>query len=298
MAAVRGDAHERLRHEAREDAELATDLLRNLAERREVVGRLLGAIEAEVELDLAGRVLVVALDHVEPELLPVLDHLVDDRLELRELVDVVAVGLRDALDGGRSVRAHLEPHHLRLHPGPQVQARPPLELLLDAAQVPAAVRGEHLARPFAVLAVAEARAPDSRHSGVPRQHLERLRLGDPDELPRLRAVADVVAVPVREEVRRGAVDQLEALLGDALPVGRGNALPHDPAGYRGELVVDVGDALGVDPLPNVLHQLRTPIRPDEALQVRRHRVPPLLSRSDSVVRERNGLAPARLGSTR
>ena len=201
MAAVRRDAHERLRHEAREDAELATDLFCDLPERREIVGRLLGAVEAEVELDLAGRVLVIALDHVEPELLPVLDHLVDDRLQLGELVDVVAVGLGDAFDGGRAVRAQLEPHHLGLHPGPQVHARPSFELLLDAAQVPAAVRREHLARPFAVLAVAEARAPDAGDPGIPRQHLERLRLRDPDELPGFGAVADVVPVAVDEEVR-------------------------------------------------------------------------------------------------
>ena len=63
----------------------------------------LGAVEAEVQLDLARRVLVVALDHVEAERLTVLDDLVDDRLELGELVDVVAVGLRHALDRGRAV---------------------------------------------------------------------------------------------------------------------------------------------------------------------------------------------------
>ena len=75
VAAVRRDAHERLRHEAREGAELAADGLADLAERREVVRGSLGAIEAEVQLDLAGRVLVVALDHVEPHRLAVLDDL-------------------------------------------------------------------------------------------------------------------------------------------------------------------------------------------------------------------------------
>ena len=45
--------------------ELAADLPADLAVGREVVGRLLGAVEAEVQLELAGRVLVVALDHVE-----------------------------------------------------------------------------------------------------------------------------------------------------------------------------------------------------------------------------------------
>ena len=129
----------------------------------------------------------------------------------------------------------------------------------------------NVARPFAVLAVAEARAPDAGDARVPGQHLERLRLRDPDELPGFGAVADVVAVAVGEEVRGRAVDELEALLGDRLPVGRRNALAHDAAGDRGELVVDVGDALGVDLLPNVLHPLGTSFRLDEALQVRRHR---------------------------
>ncbi len=270
VTAVGRDAHERLRHEAGEDAELATDLFRDLAERREVVRGLLCAVEAEVELDLARRVLVVALDHVEPELLPVLHHLVDDRLELGELVDVVAVGLGDAFDRGLAIGAQLEPHHLGLHPRPQVHARPSLELLLDAVQVPAGVRGEYFARPLAILPVAEARAPDPGDARIPGQHLERLRLRYPDELPSLRAVADVVAMAVDEEVRRRAVDELEALLGDRLPVGRRNALAHDAAGHGGELVVDVGDAFGVDSLPNVLHPLSTSFGFDEALQVGRH----------------------------
>jgi hypothetical protein len=151
---------------------------------------------------LTGRILVVALDHVESELLPVFDHLVDDRLQLGELVDVVAVGLGHSFDGGGAVRAELEPHHLGLHSGPQVHAGSSLELLLDAAQVSAAVGREHLARSFTVLAVAEARAPHAGDPGIPGQHLESLRLRDPDKLPSLGAVADVVPVAVDEEVGR------------------------------------------------------------------------------------------------
>ena len=45
---------------------------------------------------------------------------------------------------------------------------------------------------LALLAVAEARAPDARDLAVPGQHLEGLRLRDADELRRLGAVADVV----------------------------------------------------------------------------------------------------------
>ena len=287
MAAVGRDAHERLRHEAREGAELAADGLADLAERREVVGGPLGPVEPEVELDLAGRVLVVALDHVEPERLPVLDHLVDDRLELGELVDVVAVGLGQALDRGRAVLLQLEPHHLGLGPGAEVEARVLLELRLHPLQVPAAVRAQEGAAVLALLAVAEADAPDAGDSLVPGQHVERLWLGDADELRRLRPVADVVAVAVGEEVRRRAVDELEALLRDRLPVLRGNALAHDAAGDGGELVVDVLDALGVDPAPDFLDGIGTSIRLDEVLQVGRH----YLSSLQSLRQERNERGP-------
>ena len=65
VAAVGRDAHERLGHEAREEPELATDLAADLAVGGEPVGGVLGRAEGEVELELARRVLVVALDHVE-----------------------------------------------------------------------------------------------------------------------------------------------------------------------------------------------------------------------------------------
>ena len=74
---------------------------------------LTGPVEAEVQLELAGRVLVVAVAHVEAERLAVLDHVEQHRTELLELVDVVAVGLGDAL-GRRAVLGLLEPHHLGL----------------------------------------------------------------------------------------------------------------------------------------------------------------------------------------
>ena len=92
---------------------------------------------------------------------------------------------------------------------------------------------------LALLAVAEADAPDARDARVPRKRLERLRLGHADELGGLRPVSDVVAVAVGEEVRGGAVDELESLLRDRLPVLRRDALAHDPAGDGEELVVDV-----------------------------------------------------------
>ena len=99
VVAVGRDAGERLRHERRQEAVLAADRGADLAVRGDVVGGLHRAVVAEVELELAGRVLVVAVAHVEAHPLPVLDHVEQHRTQFLELVDVVAVGLGDALGG-------------------------------------------------------------------------------------------------------------------------------------------------------------------------------------------------------
>ena len=281
MAAVRRDAHERLGHEAGKRVELPTDLPADLTERRQVVGRPLGPVEAEVQLELSRRVLVISLDHVEAHRLAVLDHPVDQGLELGELVDVVAVGLRHALDRGRSVLVQLEPHHLGLGSGTEVEARLRLELRLDPLQVPAAVRAQEGAGVTALLAVSEARAPDPGGLLVPRHRHEGLGLREEHELGGLGAVADVVRVTVGEEVRGRAVDELQALLGHPLPVHRRDALTHDPAGDGDELVVDVLDSLGVDPPTDLGNLLVSPRSVDKAVKVGRHLVPPSFSRARS-----------------
>ena len=177
-------------------------------------------------------------------------------------------------DGRRAVLVQLEPHHLGLGAGAEVEARGLLELGLVALEVPAAVGGEERRRVLALLAVAEADAPDASDLRIPRKRLERVGLGDADELGGLGAVPDVVAVAVGEEVRGRAVDELEALLRDRLPVLRRNALAHDAAGDGGELVVDVRDPLGVDAPSDVLYEICASVRSDEAFQVRRHLTPP------------------------
>src|SRR6185369_9606864 len=154
-----------------------------------------------------------------------------------------------------------------------------LEIGLLPGEVPAAVGGEETAGVLALLAVAEALAPDSREllavAGRPGEDGEGLGIGNADELCSLRPVADVVAVAVGEEVGRGAVDELKALVRDRLPVGSGDAFAHNAPRDRGELVVDVRDVLGVDPLANFLDSLSAPVGFDEALEVRsRHELPP------------------------
>ena len=270
MAAVGRHPHERLGHEAREHAEFPAYLPADLPVGGEPVGVGLGPVELPVELELAGRVLVVTLDHLQAHRLPVLHDLVDDRLELGELVDVVAVRLGLAVHRRRAVRLDLEPHHLRLGADPQVQPGLPLELFMDPAQVAAAVRGQEAARVGLFLPVAEQGAEHAGGLGIPRQLAERLHVRQPDQLGGLGPVADIVPVPVDEQVGRRAVDQLEAVLRHPLPVvGRG-ALAHDPAGDRGELVVDVADPLGVDLRPDALHCFGSAVGSEKPLEVGGH----------------------------
>jgi hypothetical protein len=74
VVSVRRDARERLGHEARQQAVLAPDGGAHLAVGGDVVGRPDRTVEAEVQLELAGGVLVIAVAHVQPERLAVLDH--------------------------------------------------------------------------------------------------------------------------------------------------------------------------------------------------------------------------------
>ncbi len=105
---------------------LAPDGRADLAVGRDVVGGAQRPVEAEVQLELAGGVLVVAVAHVEAERLAVFDDVEQHRTQLLELVDVVAVGLGDAL-GHLAVGGPLEPHHLGLDPDQELVA----ELLLE-----------------------------------------------------------------------------------------------------------------------------------------------------------------------
>src|SRR4029079_8287162 len=146
-------------------------------------------------------------------------------------------------------------------------------------EVAAAVGGQKRAGVITLLAVAEALAPDAGQllPGPVRrwEDGEGLGLGHADELRSLRPVADVVPMAVGEEVCGGAVDELEAFCRHRLPVRRRDALAHDAACDRGELVVDVRDVFGVDPLADFLDALCTPVGFDEALEVRcRHELPP------------------------
>ena len=264
VVAVRAHARERLRHEGRQQVVLAPDRGADLAVGRDVVGRPDGAVEAEVQLELAGRVLVVAVAHVEAERLAVLDHVHQHRTQLLELVDVVAVGLRDAL--GRLARLGLlEPHHLGLDADQELQPELLLEVVRDPLEVLARVGVEHVAG-LGVVAV----AVHARDAPIPGQHLERVEIGDRRELGLLGAEADVVAVAIGEQVRGRAVDELVALLGDLREEVRDDALAHDAARDRDLLEEDVLDALALDALGDRL-DLLAPARAGARLLERERR---------------------------
>ena len=217
---------------------------------------------------------MVALDHVEPHRVAVLHHLVDDRLELRELVDVVAVRLGLAFHRRRAVGVGLQPHHLGLGAGPQVQPGLLGELVVDPSEVAAAVRRQERAAVDLLLAAPEQRAEDPRGLAIPGQHAEGLDVGDADELPGLRTVPDVVAETVDEQVGGRPVDELEALVGDRLPVLGRDALAHDAPGDGDELVVHVRHALGLDLPADLLDRIVTPGALHELLDVGGQLTPP------------------------
>ena len=249
---VRAHARERLRHEGRQEPVLAADRRADLAVGRDVVRGADRAVEAEVELELAGRVLVVAVAHVEAQRLPVLDHVHEHRTELLELVDVVAVRLRDALGRLAGLRL-LEPHHLGLDADQELQPELLLEVVRDPLEVLARVGVEQLAG-LRVVAV----AVHARDARIPGQHLERVEVGHGGQLGLLRAEPDVVAVAVGEEVRGRAVDELVALLRDLREEGRDDALAHHAAGDRYLLEEDVLDPFGLDPLGDLVDLLLAP----------------------------------------
>ena len=74
MAARGRHAHEGLGHEAGDQVELARDLGADLPVGRQPVAGAQRLVEHEIQLELPGRVLVVALDHVEAHRARILDH--------------------------------------------------------------------------------------------------------------------------------------------------------------------------------------------------------------------------------
>ena len=243
---------------------LAPDRGTHLAVRRDVVGGPNRPVETEVQLELARRVLVVAVAHVEAEPLAPVDHVEQHRTELLELVDVVAVGLGDALELG-AVLGLLEPHRLGLDPDQELVAELLLEVVRDALEVLAAIGVEQLTG-LGVVAV----AVHASDAVVPRQHRERVEVRDGRELGLLGAEADVVAQAIGEQVGGRAVHELVALLGHLREERRHDTLAHHPPGDRHLLEEHVLDALGLDPLGDLL-DLLPPARCVTRLLERRRR---------------------------
>ena len=219
MAAIGRDAHERLAHEAGDDAELARHLRADLPVGREPVGGAQRVVEGEIELELAGRILVIALDHVEAHLPAIFDHPHIDRAQALELVDVVAIGIGVAAVR-LAVLVLLQPHHLRLGAVPELQAVFLLELVVDAAEIAASVGGQEGAGLHSAPRDCGTACTNARHPLVPGQLHEGLGLGNADQLRRLRTVAEILAAPVDEQIHGGAVDELEALLRPPIPNDR------------------------------------------------------------------------------
>ncbi len=188
-----------------------------------------------------GRVLVIAVAHVEPHRLAVGDDVEDHRLQLLELVDVVAPGLGHTLERRVRVVRRLQPHHLGLDPAQERVAELLFDVVRDPLQVLARVRVQQLAG-LGVVAV----AVDARDPRVPGQCLEGVEVGDRGELGLLGTEADVVVEPVGEQVGGRPVDELIAATRHLSEPARDHALAVDVAADRDLLEEDVLDPLAVD----------------------------------------------------
>src|SRR6476660_3831520 len=105
-----------------------------------------------------------------------------------------------------------------------------LERVMDATKIAARIGRQERTRFLALLAVPEQRAPKPRHPLVPGKLHEGLRLGNADELRRLRPITEIVAAAVEEQIHGGAINELKALFRHAFPMVGRDTLAADAAG--------------------------------------------------------------------
>ena len=268
------DAHERLGHEACEDAVLAGDLRADLPIGRQAIRVSENVVERPVELELARGVLVIALDHVESHGAAIVDHLHVDRSEAFELIDVVAIGLREAISRF-SVLVELKPHHLGF--GAHAKLQPVvlfLELFVQPAKIATAVRCQIATRVLALLAVSKQRAIESADALFPGQLHEGFRFGNADQFRCLRAVSEVSTCTVGEKIDGRAIDQLKSFLSNGFPMIRRDPLAHDLSGDRHELQVQIVDSAFINQLPDLLDLVGPARCIYKSLQISGHFIPP------------------------
>ena len=189
--------HEWLGHKACDQVVFARDLGTDLSIGREAIGVAGDIIEGPVELKLPGRVLMVTLDHVQSHGVTILDHLHKHRTQRLELIDVVAVGVRETTVR-LAVRAALEPHHLGFGTNTEIHVVLVLKLLVKDLEVASTIGRQVCAGVFSFFAIAETNTEHAGHALVPGQLTECLRVGDTNQFHRLWAIANVIAMSINE----------------------------------------------------------------------------------------------------
>ena len=130
-----------------------------------------------------------------------------------------------------------------------------LELLMEDAQIPAAIGGQ--VRPWvnSFLPIAETGAENASHALVPRQLTESFRVRDADKLHRFGAVADIVSITVNKQVCCRTVNQLKSAAGNLFPVICWYSFSDNTPRYRNELIVNVVNVQFVDLFSDLFDQI-------------------------------------------
>ena len=179
--ATRGrHAHKGLGHKTRDQVVLSCDLGADLSIRSQTIRIAGDIVEHPVQFELSRGVFMVALNHVQPHGIAIVDDLHENRPQRFELVNVVAVWVRETAIW-LAVGTSLQPHHLRLRTDTKIHVVLVPKLLMKLFEIAAAVRSQCHPRILSLFAVTETHAKHAGHALVPRQLTEGFRIRKTNE---------------------------------------------------------------------------------------------------------------------
>ena len=142
---------------------------------------------------------MIALDHVQPHRMTVVNHFQKNRTQRFKLIDVITIRIRKTAVRF-TIFAAFQPHHFRLGTHSKIHLVLILELLMESFQIAATIGRQRLAWIFSFFTIAETNTEDTSHALIPRQLTKRFRIRNADQFHRLGAITDVVPIAIDEKI--------------------------------------------------------------------------------------------------